>query len=61
MANTVRDIAAQFSDPTYVAKMVLLTDATSPVPGFESFQDDFLRDLSALGMRTSTTTEFLAA
>lgn len=61
LANTVRDIAAQFSDPTYVAKMVLLTDATSPVPGFESFQDDFLRDLSALGMRTSTTTEFLAA
>ncbi len=61
LANTVRDIAAEFSDPTYVAKMVLLTDATSPVPGFEAYQDEFLRDLAGLGMRTSTTTEFLAA
>lgn len=61
LANTVRDIAAQFSDPTYVAKMVLLTDATSPVPGFEAYQDEFLRDMTALGMRSSTTSDFLAA
>jgi len=61
LANTVRDIAEQFSDPAYVAKMVLLTDATSPVPGFEAFQEDFVRDMTALGMRSSTTTDFLAA
>ena len=61
LANTVRDIAKSFSDPTYVEKMVLLTDATSPVPGFESFQEEFVRDMTALGMRTSTTAELLAA
>ncbi len=55
LANTVRDIAAQFSDPAYVRKMVLLEDATSPVTGFESFQDDFVRDMTALGMQKATT------
>ncbi len=58
LANTVRDIAGQFSDPAYVRKMVLLTDATSPVPGFEAFQTDFVRDMVAAGMQLSTTTEF---
>lgn len=61
LANTVRDIAAAFRDPTYIKKMVLLTDATSPVPGFESFQDAFIRDMTAAGMRLSTTTDFLRA
>jgi len=59
LANTVRDIAAQFADPSWVRKLTLLTDATSPVPGFEAFADDFLRDMAALGMRTTTTDQFL--
>ncbi|MCB9523408.1 MAG: hypothetical protein H6702_08495 [Myxococcales bacterium] len=60
LANTVRDIVARFSDPSYVRKMVLLTDATSPVPGFEALQDQFVQDMTALGMRLSTTAEFAA-
>ena len=61
LANTVRDIAAQFSDPRYVAKIHLLRDATGNVPGFESLGDAFVRELTAKGMKLTTTTEFLAA
>lgn len=61
LANTVRDIATQLADPAWVRKLVLLTDAMSPVPGFESYADDFVRDITALGMATTTTTQFLRA
>lgn len=61
LANTVRDIAAGFQDRKAIEKLVLLTDATSPVPGFEALADDFVRDLVAMGMKTATTTDFLAA
>jgi len=57
---TVRDIAEAFGDNSYISKMVLLTDATSPVTGFESHQENFIKDMTAKGMRLSTTTEFLA-
>ena len=60
LANTVRDIADGFSDTRYIEKLVLLTDSTSPVTGFESYQDDFIRDMTARGMKTSTTTEILS-
>jgi len=60
LANTFRDAAAEFSDPQLVQKMVLLTDATSSVPGFEHFGDTFISEMKAKGMRTSTTTDFLA-
>ena len=60
LANTVRDIADGFSEAKYIDKLVLLTDATSPVPGFEAYQDEFIRDMTARGMRLSTTTEILA-
>ncbi len=60
LANTVRDIANNFGDDRLVSKIVLLTDATSPVTGFESFQDDFLREMTGRGMKLSTTTDFLA-
>ena len=60
LANTVRDIADNFGDDRYVQKLVLLTDATSPVPGFEGLQNDFIADMTARGMQTSTTTAFLA-
>jgi nicotinamidase/pyrazinamidase len=59
LANTVRDIANNFGDDRYVQKLVLLTDATSPVPGFEKLQDDFIREMTARGMQLSTTTDFL--
>ena len=60
VANTVRDLADGFGDDRLVSKITLLTDAVSPVSGFESFQDDFLREMTARGMKLSTTTEFLA-
>jgi len=60
MANTVRDIADEFGDPTYVQKLVLLTDATSNVPSFENLGDQFVKDLTARGMKLDTTTDFLA-
>jgi nicotinamidase/pyrazinamidase len=60
LANTVRDIATGFGDDSYIAKMVLLTDATSPVPSFEKLQEDFVRELTSRGMKTSTTVDFLA-
>ena len=59
LANTVRDIATKFADPAYVSKLVLLTDASSNVPTFDSYGDDFVRELTAKGMRTATTTDIL--
>lgn len=58
LANTVRDIANNF-DPDAVQKLVLLTDATSPVPGFENLQEDFINEMTAKGMQLSTTVDFL--
>jgi nicotinamidase-related amidase len=60
LANTVRDIANEFSDPRYVEKIHLLRDATGNVTGFEKYGEDFLRDLTAKGMKVTTTTDFLA-
>jgi len=60
LANTVRDIARNFADDSYVRRLVLLEDATSPVPGFEPFQADFIREMQARGMQVTTTTDFLA-
>lgn len=61
LANTVRDIASEFSDPKYVQKIHLLRDATGNVPGFDKYGEDFLKELVAKGMRVTTTTDFLAA
>ena len=67
VANTVRDIAGALSDQKYIQKLVLLTDAMSDVPdppGTTLFSDlgkAFVRDLTALGMRSESTTGFLAA
>lgn len=60
VANTARDIGACFSDPKYIEKLVLLTDATSNVGGFDFLGTAFMNEMKAKGMKTSTTTEFLA-
>lgn len=60
VSNTVRDVASNFSDPKYIEKLVLLTDASSNVGGFEFLGDAFVKDLIAKGMKTSTTKDFLA-
>ncbi len=59
VANTVRDLADAFGDEKLISKLVLLTDAVSPVSGFVSYQNRFVADLTARGMTLSTTTEFL--
>lgn len=60
LANTFRDVVANFSDPSFIKKMWLCTDATSSVPGFESYGNDFIGEMKAKGMNTTTTTTFLA-
>ena len=60
VANTIRDIADSFSDPKYVEKLVLLTDASSNVGGFDFLGDAFMQEMLAKGMKTSTTVEFLS-
>ncbi|HZH32578.1 MAG TPA: hypothetical protein VEY11_17570 [Pyrinomonadaceae bacterium] len=60
LANTVRDIANNFGDDSFVSKLVLLTDASSDIPGFESHARDFMSEMVRRGMQLSTTSEFLA-
>jgi len=60
VANSVRDVGDCFSDPKYVSKLVLLTDASSNVGGFEFLGDAFMQEMLAKGMQTSTTVDFLA-
>lgn len=61
--NSVMDIIQEFGNE-YAKKFVILTDATSPVgdlPGSTMFEDmgrDFIKEVTALGARTSTTTTF---
>lgn len=59
MANTVKDIANEFSEDE-VKKFVLLDDATSPVnaPGLEHLAQDFVDEMVAKGMRISTTDKY---
>jgi nicotinamidase-related amidase len=58
VANTVRDIANNFGDES-IHKMVLIEDTTSPVPGFETLAHQFLVEMTARGMKTAKSTEFL--
>lgn len=59
LANTVRDVATHFANPDYVKKLVLLEDASSPVPGFERFGTDFVSEMVAKGMQRARTVDFL--
>lgn len=59
VANSTRDVANGFNDESYVKKMVLLTDAMSPVPGFEQLADTFLNEMKQRGVTLTTTEEFL--
>ena len=60
VANTVRDIAAQFGDDLHLSRLILLTDAFSPVAGFESLQEDFVSEMTARGIRMSTTVDLFS-
>lgn len=54
---TVEDIANTF-EARHVAKMVLLTDCASPVPGFERQGTDFVAGMAARGMQLSDSASF---
>jgi nicotinamidase/pyrazinamidase len=60
LANTVTDLADNFGDDSHIAKLVLLTDASSSVAGFDQVGKDFVARLVKRGMRTSTTKEYLS-
>lgn len=59
VAHTVRDLAdaleAVVPDARPAARLCLLTDAVSPVTGFEAHQAKFIAELGARGMQTATT------
>jgi len=55
VANTIRDIAAQFG-ADQVKKFTLLQDTCSNVGGFEKMGQDFVKEMVAKGMRITDTT-----
>ena len=59
LANTVRDIANNFGDDSYISKLVLLTDASSDIPGFEPHANAFMNEMTSRGMQLATTKDFL--
>lgn len=59
VAYTLKDMADLFTSSENVQRIVLLTDATSCVPGYDSFGAALLEDMTHRGMKTSTTTHFL--
>lgn len=69
LANTVRDIANCFAtggavslgtSDEFIRKCVLLTDATSSVPGFDAVGAAFVDEMVKRGMKTSTTVDYFA-
>ena len=60
VANTVRDIMANFSDPSYIKKLYILEDGTSDVGGFEHLGDAFINDFLKAGGNLTTTDKVLA-
>ena len=57
VANTLYDLAEELA-PEEIANITLLTDAISPVPGFEELQATMIEKLILMGMKTGATSEF---
>lgn len=59
---TVEHLVAHLPDPSpaRLARLTLLTDAISPVAGFEAVQADFLADMARRGVRLATCADALA-
>lgn len=56
VANTVRDIAHSFGEDN-IRKLVLLTDCSSSVGGFEQLGQDYVTEKCARGMKTTHSTD----
>jgi nicotinamidase/pyrazinamidase len=59
LASTVRDIVDNFGEE-HIKKLVLLTDCTSSVSGFELLGTQFVAEMRFRGMQTALSTEYLA-
>jgi nicotinamidase-related amidase len=57
LRNSAVDIMAEFGDDQ-IKKFVLLEDASSSVPGFEKMGEDFVKEMTAKGMRVARTDTF---
>jgi nicotinamidase/pyrazinamidase len=57
VANTIRDVAAEFS-ADQIKKFVLLEDASSSVGGFEALGKQFVEDMVKMGMQIARTDTF---
>lgn len=55
---TTEHIADHFA-PGSLNKLVLITDCMSPVPGFATQYEDFLRDMRARGLQTAKSSDVL--
>ena len=56
---TVRDMADSFGDDSFIKKVVLLSDCTSPVPGFEAMGQKLQDDLMSRRMQVTTSKDYL--
>ena len=59
VASTVRDLADALG-PAWLSRVVLLSDASSPVAGFEALGQSFADDVRARGARWSTCADLTA-
>jgi len=59
LCNTATDAVNYFLDNSLIKKLVLLSDATSDVTGFENLGEKFVKDMTARGMQVTTTKDFL--
>jgi nicotinamidase-related amidase len=59
VCNSISDLINQIGSDS-AKKFVLLTDAMSNVTGFEKLGNDFLDKMKKMGMKTSTTVDYLS-
>ena len=59
VATTFTDICDTFKDDSFARKLTLIKDASSPVPGFDHLTDAFMKNMTARGMKTTTTVDYL--
>lgn len=55
VANTIRDVANEFSEEQ-IKKFILLEDASSSVTGFEQMGESFVKEMKGKGMEVAKTT-----
>jgi nicotinamidase-related amidase len=67
LKNTLYDMVNYFQDDSLISKLVLVTDTTSPVPGFEHLHDQMIKEMTTdrkkIGkteLQLTTTKDFLA-